>query len=167
MISVRSPSSERSTAARRLRPIRRWISAVRPEGRPCETSRALRVIVARGSMAYSAVSQPLPLPARKPGTRFSTVAATSTRVSPAEMSTEPSANFSGSISIATGRSAFAARPSTRSGASRDFSVLKVQLLSGALSPGSCSRIADVDQLELDLRDRGNRPRCARSAARHR
>ena len=44
-------------AARRLRPIRRWISAVRP-GLPCETSPLVRVWVARGSMAYSAVSQP-------------------------------------------------------------------------------------------------------------
>jgi hypothetical protein len=50
---VRSPSFFRSTAARNERPIRRWISLPRPPG-----SRLLRVCVARGSIAYSAVSQP-------------------------------------------------------------------------------------------------------------
>ena len=37
-VRVRSGSAVRSMAARRLRPIRRWISAVRPEGFPCATS---------------------------------------------------------------------------------------------------------------------------------
>ena len=40
-------------------------------------------------MPYSAVTQPSPLPRRKPGTRFSTLAVHSTRVSPKETSTEP------------------------------------------------------------------------------
>src|SRR3954468_9937412 len=100
-------------AARRLRPIRRWISAVRPEGFPCATSRWLRVWVARGSMAYSAVSHPSPLSFLKGGTRFSTLAATSTRVSPSEISAEPSANLRTPVSMRTGRRASRARPSGR------------------------------------------------------
>ena len=52
----------RSTAARSERPIRRWISLPRPPG-----SRLVRVCVERGSIAYSAVSQPWSLPARNAG----------------------------------------------------------------------------------------------------
>jgi len=85
---VRSPSLSRSTAARSDRPISRWISLPRPPG-----SRLLRVCVDRGSIAYSAVSQPLPLPAMKPGTPSSTLAAHSTQVSPSLISAEPSACF--------------------------------------------------------------------------
>ena len=51
----------------------------------------MRSLVERGSMPYSAVIQPSPLPRRKPGTRFSTLAVHSTRVSPKLTSTEPSA----------------------------------------------------------------------------
>jgi hypothetical protein len=51
------------------------------------------VWVERGSIAYSAVSQPWFLPTRKPGTPFSTLAAQSTHVSPSLMSAEPSACF--------------------------------------------------------------------------
>ena len=51
----------------------------------------MRSLVERGSMPYSAVTQPSPLPRRKPGTRFSTLAVHSTRVSPKLISTEPSA----------------------------------------------------------------------------
>ena len=110
-VSVRSGMAVRSTTARRLRPIRRWISAVRPEGFPCETSRALRVWVARGSIEYSAVSHPSPLSFLNGGTRFSTLAATSTRVSPSSISAEPSANFRTPVSMRTGRRASAGRPS--------------------------------------------------------
>ena len=54
--------------------MRRWISWVRPEGRPLRWPRAAtRVVVARGSMPYSAVIQPSPLPLRKGGTRSSTL----------------------------------------------------------------------------------------------
>ncbi len=66
--------------ARRLRPMRRWISWVRPEGLPLVISRGVRVAVALGSMEYSAVTQPLPLLRRKDGTESSTEAAQSTRV---------------------------------------------------------------------------------------
>ena len=38
--TVRSPNFSRSTTARRERPMRRWISWVRPEARPLLTSRA-------------------------------------------------------------------------------------------------------------------------------
>jgi hypothetical protein len=110
---VRSGIFDMSITARRLRPIRRWISAVRPEGRPWETSRELRVWVARGSIEYSAVTQPWPLSLRKGGTRFSTLAATSTRVSPTSICTEPSANLRAPVRIWTGRRASAARPSGR------------------------------------------------------
>jgi hypothetical protein len=54
-------------------------------------SRALRVWVERGSMPYSAVTQPWPLPRRKGGRLSSTLAVHSTRVSPTSISTEPSA----------------------------------------------------------------------------
>ena len=54
------PSRARSTTARRLRPIRRWISCVRPDCLPRAASRSPRVWVARGSMPYSAVTQPWP-----------------------------------------------------------------------------------------------------------
>ena len=50
-----------------------------------------RVDVARGSMPYSAVTQPWPRPFRKGGTLSSTLALHSTRVSPMQASTEPSA----------------------------------------------------------------------------
>ena len=64
---------------------------MRPPWRPLAASRWLRVWVARGNMPYSAVTQPLPLPRLKPGTRSSTLAVQITRVSPKLTSTEPSA----------------------------------------------------------------------------
>ena len=45
--------------------MRRWISCVRPP--ICARSRYVRVCVARGSIAYSAVSQPSPLAALPAG----------------------------------------------------------------------------------------------------
>ena len=51
----RSPSARRSTTARSERPIRRWISWVRPPG-ALTTSRAERVYRHPGSMLYSAVA---------------------------------------------------------------------------------------------------------------
>ena len=78
----RSPSASRSTTARRLRPISRWISCVRPDCLPDAASRRPRVWVARGSMPYSAVTQPRPLPRSQPGRLVSTEAVQSTRVSP-------------------------------------------------------------------------------------
>ena len=71
-----------STTVRRERPIRRWISCVRPFGPPVELSRRDRVCVAAGNMAYSAVTQPRPLPRLQLETPSSILAAHSTRVSP-------------------------------------------------------------------------------------
>ena len=60
---VRSPRCERSMAARSERPMRRWISWLRPE-----TRRAIRSGLEPGSMAYSAVTQPSSEPLRHRGT---------------------------------------------------------------------------------------------------
>ena len=61
-------------AARRARPMRRWISCVRPEAWPTVTSHHVRSVVARGSMPYSAVTQPRPSPLSHGGTRSSRLA---------------------------------------------------------------------------------------------
>ncbi len=58
----------------------RWISWVRPDN--WARSRGVRNCVARGSMAYSAVSQPEPPPRRNGGTFSSTLAVQITRVAP-------------------------------------------------------------------------------------
>src|ERR1035438_9163900 len=113
MMTVRSPSMLMSTAARMERPIRRWISCVRPEGRPLVISRGVRLAVARGSMEYSAVTQPFPLLRRNGGTVSSTVAAHNTCVFPTLMSAEPSAVMRQPVVIWTGRSWPAVRLSVR------------------------------------------------------
>jgi hypothetical protein len=51
----------------------------------------MRLPVERGNMPYSAVTQPLPLPRKKPGTELSIEAVQITRVSPNSINTEPSA----------------------------------------------------------------------------
>jgi hypothetical protein len=76
-------------------------------------SRSERVLVARGSIAYSADTQPSPLPLRQRGTPSVTLAAHSTRVRPNSTSTEPSAWSSHCLVSVTGRSWSAARPSPR------------------------------------------------------
>ena len=75
--------------ARRERPISRLISWVRPPIRPLTASRSPRVCVAEGNMAYSAVTQPRPEPARQRGTPSVTLAAHSTRVLPNSTNTDP------------------------------------------------------------------------------
>ena len=87
----RSPKPVRSVTARSERPIRRWISWVRPDWRPRAASRSVRVPVERGSMPYSAVTQPAPVLRRNGGTRSSTEAVHSTWVSPKQAMHEPSA----------------------------------------------------------------------------
>jgi secondary thiamine-phosphate synthase enzyme len=99
--------------ARSERPMSRLISCVRPPMRPLTDSRSLRVCVARGSIEYSAVTQPRPDPLRQRGTPSVTLAAQSTRVRPNSTSTEPSAWSSQWRVIVTGRSSSAARPSGR------------------------------------------------------
>ena len=88
---VRSPSASRSTTPRSERPINLWISMVRPPCRPRVASRAARVSVARGIMAYSLVIQPRPVPFRKLGTPSSIDAVQITCVSPSRIRAEPSA----------------------------------------------------------------------------
>src|SRR5690606_13856745 len=99
--------------ARRARPMRRLISWVRPPMRPRTDSRSPRVLVARGSMAYSAVTQPSPLPLRQRGTPSVTEAVHRTLVSPKETRTEPSACLLQPRSMVTGRSCSGVRPSMR------------------------------------------------------
>ena len=81
----------------------RWISCVLPRG-PVRPSRRLRVSVARGSMAYSAVIQPCPESCKNEGTPSSTLTAHSTCVCPVSIVAEPSANISVSVAILVGRS---------------------------------------------------------------
>src|SRR5665647_1082129 len=99
---VCSPKSRKSTIIRRDRPINRWISWVRPE-RPETASLRPRLLVAQGSMLYSAVIHPWPLPLRKGGTLASTVTPQSTWVLPILISTEPSALGWKPYSTLTGR----------------------------------------------------------------
>src|SRR5262249_43320643 len=110
---VRSPSSASRVTERSDRPMSRWISCVRPPTLPALDSRCVRVLVARGSMPYSAVTQPLPVLRRKGGTRSSMLAAQMTRVRPTSMRTEPSACVRKPGVIVVGRSSFAERPSVR------------------------------------------------------
>src|SRR3954469_4691775 len=81
--------------------------------RPLTDSRSERVLVADGSMAYSAVTQPRPEPLRQRGTPSEAEAAHSTRVFPNSTSTEPAAWSSQLRVILTGRSSSSARPSAR------------------------------------------------------
>src|SRR5215211_6301840 len=100
---------------RRLRPISRWISTVRPSGRPLETSRCLRSPVEAGSIPYSEVSHPRPWPTIQRGTDSCTDAVQMTRVSPQEISAEPVAVRTNPGSIVIGRSSPGPRPYARSG----------------------------------------------------
>ena len=112
-VMVRSPSRERSVTLRSDRPIRRWISWVRPPGRPRFTSRGDRSFVEAGSIEYSPVTHPLPVPFSHRGASSETEAATSTRVRPIENRIEPAAHSWKPSSHATGRSSSDARPSGR------------------------------------------------------
>ena len=108
-VICRSPSAGRSTTARSERPIRRWISSVRPPCLPADASRRVRSLVARGSMPYSAVTQPRPCPLSQGGRRSSSVAVTSTWVSPNFTKQEPSACFTTPRSRVTARNSSACR----------------------------------------------------------
>src|SRR6266699_5250899 len=124
-----SPSAFRSMQARSDRPISREISCVRPPTRPLTDSRSLRVLVDRGSIAYSAVTQPRPPPRRQRGTSSSTLAAQSTLVEPNSTSTEPSAWSSHFLVMVTSRSWSGRRPSGR----------EDMLASVAVAPDRCPR----------------------------
>ncbi len=111
--TVRSPSFSKSITPRSERPIRRWISTVRPSSLPREMSRGLRCPVDAGSIEYSAVAQPRPLPAIQRGTDSSTLAVQITRVPPAAISAEPLADLTKSGSMDSGRRPSAPRPKER------------------------------------------------------
>ena len=113
MLICRSPRAGRSTTARSERPIRRWISWVRPDCLPRAASRSVRVWVERGSMPYSAVTQPRPVLRIQGGTRSSTEAVHSTWVSPNFTRQEPSAWREKPGSRETVRSWSGARPEGR------------------------------------------------------
>ena len=92
--------------------MRRWISCVRPLW-PFLASRRIRVWVARGSMPYSAVTQPFPWPRSQGGTRSSTLAVQSTCVRPNRTMHEPSAWGFTARSSVTARISSGARPEGR------------------------------------------------------
>src|SRR5918996_343162 len=112
---VRGPSFSRSTTARSDRPIKRWISVLRPSIRPFATSRGFRVCVEYGSIEYSAVSQPPVTPCSfiHRGTFSSMVTPQITRVLPIVTSTEPPACGAMPKSNATERNSSSRRPSIR------------------------------------------------------
>ena len=139
---VRSPSASKSTTPRRARPIRRWISTVRPSARPLETSRCLRSPVDAGSIPYSAVTQPLPRPCIHLGTFSSIDAVQMTRVPPHSIRAEPSALPMKPGWIATGRSWSAeVRPSALTGAhpARDGALRRVRSLRDELNVPNVAR----------------------------
>ena len=80
-----------SHAARNERPMRRWISTVRPLCLPLAASRSIRSGDAPGNIEYSAVTQPLPVFFIHRGTFSSIDAVHSTRVLPNVTSTLPAA----------------------------------------------------------------------------
>src|SRR6187397_2988109 len=106
----RSPRALRSTTARNERPIRRWISKERPDCLPAAASRRVRSPVERGSMPYSAVTQPWPRPFIQGGTFSSTVALHSTSVWPNFTRHDPSAWRDTPRSSVTARISSARRP---------------------------------------------------------
>ena len=108
-----SPNAFVSTTARRDRPTSREISWVRPPMRPLTDSRSERVFVDRGSIAYSAVTHPVPCPLSQRGTPSVNDAAHSTRVRPNSTRTLPSAWSSQFRVIRTSRVWSAERPSCR------------------------------------------------------
>mmetsp|Transcript_5509 Transcript_5509/g.9853 ORF Transcript_5509/g.9853 Transcript_5509/m.9853 type:complete len:522 (+) Transcript_5509:215-1780(+) len=146
-VMVRSPSRARSNTARSERPIRRWISCVRPLCLPLAASRSPRVWVARGSMPYSAVTQPSPEPRLCGGTRSSTEAVQSTRVAPNSISTEPSACTVKPRVMRTGRSWLAARPALRV---KVWVMLKDGLAAVGAAAGLADDFVDLAHRALDL-----------------
>src|SRR5690606_38974605 len=138
-------SAETSMIARSDRPMRREISCVRPPILPFTDSRWLRSFVARGSIAYSAVTQPSPDPLRQRGTPSVNDAAHSTRVRPNSTSTLPSAWSSQWRVMVTGRSWSGGRPSARTTDAEvpeESGVVMAPTL--ATAPGRRARLDGVD-----------------------
>ena len=88
----------------------RWISALRGLSFSLLTSRRERSRLARGSIEYSAVTQPVPSGTWR-GAPGSTLAQQRTFVLPHAMRTLPSAKSTKSVVIVTGRSSFSFLPS--------------------------------------------------------
>src|SRR5882724_11694311 len=132
----RSPSASRSRVARSERPIKRWISTVRPFCFPAEASRRVRSSVARGSMPYSAVTQPRPWPLSQGGNRSSSVAVTSTWVSPNLTMQDPSAYLTTQRSSDTARNSSGARRLGRMGILQNSTRFKAR---GACRSGNGQR----------------------------
>src|SRR5262249_13665854 len=99
--------------ARSERPIKRWISSVRPLCLPRAASRAERVLVARGSIPYSAVIHPSAVFIRCGGCFSSTEQVTNTLVLPNSTCAEPSACSDTPGTMATGRRSSGPRPKDR------------------------------------------------------
>jgi len=118
-----------STTARSERPISRWISCVRPDCLPWVASRRVRVSVARGSMPYSAVTQPSPEPRRQLGSVVSTEAVTNTLVRPKVTRQLPSALGATLRSRVTARISSGWRPEGR------IKSLELETVNGLLTLG--------------------------------
>src|SRR5689334_12449199 len=124
--------------------------------RPLTDSRSLRVFVDRGSMEYSAVTHPLPLPVIQRGTPPVKLAVQSTFVRPNEISALPSACALQPRSMVTSRSWSAVRPSARTFVG---SVMSLLWCGGGrprdARPGGWMREMDGAGLdEFDTRDLG-------------
>src|SRR4051794_21427698 len=97
--------------------------------RPLTDSRSDRLDVARGSIEYSAVTQPSPDPFFQRGTPGVNDATHSTLVPPNSTSTLPSPASRNPRVRVTGRSSSGARPSARTRAAEDVAAAEVMTTS--------------------------------------
>ena len=102
-----------SQTERSERPMSRWISWVRPDGLPFAASRPMRSGHDPGSIEYSAVTQPLPLPCIQRGTSSSIEAVHSTRVS-AEADKHGPGRHVGEVALEGERAELVGRAAVRS-----------------------------------------------------
>src|SRR5439155_17610501 len=138
--TVREPSAFISATARSDRPIRRWISCVRPEALPRVASLCVRWSVARGIIPYSEVIHPWLVSRRKGGTLSSTLAVQMTCVWPILMSAEPSAWMLTPVWMSTGRMSRSLLPSCRCiRPPKGASALNVDLLEPLERPAEKAR----------------------------
>ena len=86
-----SPNFSKSIEALKALPINLWISTVLPVNFPLLASLGFLSFVALGSIEYSAVTQPFPVPLKNEGTLSLTEAVQITFVFPTSIKTEPSA----------------------------------------------------------------------------
>ena len=152
----RSPSNVMSHAARSDRPIRRWISTVRPLCLPRAASRSTRSGDDPGSIEYSAVTQPLPLPRIQRGTSSSTLAVHSTRVRPNDDEARPGRHL-GVVALERDRVG-ARRRRGRLGVSWGSCLISRQLASRRVARVRCGRARG----RAGGRRAGGTSRCRRS-----